>query len=85
MPKKWRIKKYDGMDLLGEWSVSGRLSEKEICSMLRRLVSRNLSDDEIIGSSLRKNDSGYLPLLEQVGRGNPICFGDGIHYTAHWE
>jgi len=82
MPKKWKIKKLDGLDVVEEWSVFGALTEPEIYTMLQRLVSRNLSDAEVINSSLRKNDPKYLSHLERTGRGNPISYGD---YTAEIE
>ena len=81
----WIIRKLDGDDVLEEWSVTGALTEPEIHKMLQRLVSQNLDDDEIIASSLRKNNPKYRPLLERVGRGSPINYGAGINYTAHFE
>lgn len=85
MPSIWKIKKWDGLDIVQEWSASGSLSEPEICTMLQRLASQNLSDEEVIDASLRKNDPKYVPHLERVGRGKPISYGGGIHYTAELE
>ena len=85
MPRIWKIKKFDGLDVVEEWSASSSLSEPEICTMLQRLVSRTLSDKEIIDASLRRNHRGYRPHLERVGIGNPISFGAGTHYTAELE
>jgi len=85
MPNSWIIAKWDGNDLVQEWQVSGALSEAEVKTMLQRLVSRNLSDTEIIDSSLRLNDAHYARHLERVGTGNPINFGEGIHFTAKYE
>ena len=85
MPRIWIIKKYDGDRLEQEWSASGALSEPEIRTMLQRLVSRNLSDAEVIDASLRKNDPKFVEHLAPVGRGNPIHYGEGIYYTAELE
>ena len=85
MPVVWIIRKRDGLDVVQEWSVSGALTEPEIHTMLQRLVSQNLSDDEVIDASLRKNDPKYAPHLERIGRGKPISYGEGIHYTAEIE
>ena len=67
MARIWKIRKFDGDDHKQVWSVSGALSEPEICTMLQRLVSQNLSDDEIISASLRKNDRHHNTLLERIG------------------
>lgn len=85
MARIWKIRKFDGDNHKQVWSVSGALSEPEICTMLQRLVSQNLSDDEIISASLRKNDRHHNTLLERIGRGTPICYGEGIYYTAQSE
>ncbi|SEH49649.1 hypothetical protein SAMN04244559_02634 [Magnetospirillum fulvum] len=85
MAGAWKIRKYDGLDQKGEWSISGALSEDEVCTLLQRLVSQNLSEDEIIGASLRRNDPRYFTLLERIGKGSPISFGHGVHYTAQFE
>ena len=85
MPGIWKITKLDGEDVVQEWSVPGALTESEIHTMLQRLISQNLSDGEIIDASLRKNDPKYSPLLERIGRGVPISYGEGINYTAQFE
>ena len=85
MARTWIIKKYDGNRLLDEWSATGALSEQEIHKMLQRLVSRNLSDEEVIDASLRNNDPKHARHLERIGRGKPIQYGEGIYYTAELE
>ncbi len=75
----WIIRKYDGSKPQGEWTVRV-LTAPEIHVMLQRLASRYLTDDEVIDSSVRRNHSGYRPLLEPIGR--DIHYGEGIYYIA---
>lgn len=82
MTKTWRIKGWDSTTLIVDRQMPGYLSEKEIATTLQRLVSRHLSDEDIIDASLRRGDSRYRPLLERVGGGAPIAYGENPHYTA---
>jgi len=83
MPKSWRITAWDGLAPTRTFDVPGYLSEPEIEAVLQRLVSRNLTEDEVIHSSLRKNDADYASHLERVGRGFPVAYGHGnLHYTG---
>jgi hypothetical protein len=86
MAKVWQIKGWDGQKPVFEREVAGNLTEPEISAMLQRLACRHLSDTEIIRASVRKGDPEYAPLLERIGTGNPICYGDGsLHYTAEFK
>ncbi len=82
MVKVWKIKGWDGNSVVFEREMLGNLSEKEISATLQRLVARNLSNDEVIDASRRKNDPNYSALFERIGSGYPISYGLDPHYTA---
>ena len=83
MEKVWRIMRWYGDSPATDApEMPGHLSEQEVSVILQRLVCRNLSEDDIIKASLRKNDTGYSPFLERTGRSVPISIGDNPHYTA---
>ena len=81
----WRIEGYDGSDLILERRVASHLlSDKQIEEVLRRLVSRHLSEDEIIGASLNRK-AKRNPLLEVRRSAQPpilISCGENPHYIA---
>jgi hypothetical protein len=61
----WRIEGYDGTRLFFRKILAfGSLSEPEMITLLKRLASRHLTDDEIIAASIRSNARGYAPHLE---------------------
>jgi len=66
MPRRvWKIRGYDGDKQVFEQSIpAGSLTDQEMIALLQRLASRHLSDGDVIASSLKKNASGYAPLLE---------------------
>ena len=82
MVKVWKIKGWDGNSVVFEREMLGNLSETEISTTLQRLVARNLSNEEVIDASRRKNDPYYSALFERIGSGYPISYGLGPHYTA---
>lgn len=82
MAKVWQIRGMDGQNVMFECEMPGQMSESEISATLQRLVARHLSESEVVSASLRKRSSGYSPLLERVGRGRPISYGDYPQYSA---
>jgi hypothetical protein len=82
MAKVWQIRRLDGGNVKFEWEMPGQMSESEISATLQRLVACHLSESEIVSASLRKGSSGYRSLLERVGRGRPISYGENPYYTA---
>ena len=82
MAKVWRIKGWNDTELIFDQPMPGRLSEKAIAAILQRLACRHLSGEEIIDASRRPRDPGYRPLLERVGSGAPMTYGDNPFYTA---
>jgi hypothetical protein len=51
MPK-WTLTKHEGAIEVSSWELPGELSEQQVEDIVRRLVCRSLSDDEIINSSV---------------------------------
>lgn len=82
MAKVWHVEGRNGSTVMFECDMPGNMSEREIEVTLQRLVARHLSEVEVVSASLRKNARGYSTLLERVGRGLPICYGEDPHYIA---
>ena len=85
MEKIWTITGWDGSSVSFERNVPGHLTEGEVTTMLQRLVARDLSVDDVIHGSLRKNDAWYAPYFERVGFDMPLSYGPNPHYTAQME
>ena len=81
----WHIEGWDSTKLIFERDVPGNMYEPEIERILQRLVARHLTPDEIVDASLRKNARNWSPLLERIGRGTPIHFGQNPYYIATWK
>lgn len=82
MSAVWQITRWDSDSKAHEWKLPSNLSESEVQTILQRLVCQNLSDAEIIGSSLRRGSPGRLTLLDRIGTGSPLTVGENPHYTA---
>ncbi len=64
---QWIISKYDSLELLQEWRIPGNISAGQIEELLKRLASRDLTEMEVINSSLRKNSEiGSIYLIVRV-------------------
>ena len=85
MAKVWQIRGWDGLDVIFECEMPGQMSEPEISVTLQRLVSRHLSECEVVSSSLRKNHPSYRKFLKRVGSGSPITYGENPYYTADFK
>jgi hypothetical protein len=81
----WRITGYLGDKSIYERAVrKGALSQKAMIALLQRLASRHLSEDEVVSSSLKKDDRDYCSALEirSGGRDALMTTGSGHYYTA---
>jgi hypothetical protein len=85
----WKITGYDSAQTLFEKVLPlGCLSKGEMTTLLQRLAAADLTPDEIIGASLRKNSKSYVPLLEPHQEGSPparrfyISVGAARNYVA---
>ena len=74
----WRIEGSDGFRA----DLPGSLNPKAVSRVLQRLVCHHLSNDEIVNASRRKGSRGYSSLLERIGLGDPLHFGEDQFYTA---
>ncbi|CAN7504600.1 hypothetical protein [Pararhizobium sp. LjRoot238] len=61
------------------------MDDTEIEEVLRRLVSRDLTEIEIINASLRRNDTRRATHLDRIGTRRPIHFGENPYYIAAFE
>lgn len=64
MKRVWKIELLDGMNTIGVWEVSRQLTEKEIGTLMQRLVCSRSDANDIVAASLRKNMRGHSALLE---------------------
>jgi hypothetical protein len=85
--KQWEIEGYDSTRLIFSKNIPfGLLSEPEIITLLRRLVSRHLTPGEIVAASLRRNAAGYAPLLRTIRDATVerflVSVGTNPYYTA---
>lgn len=78
MAAVWRIEGSDGFTA----DLPGYLHPSEVIRVLQRLTCYHLSRDEIVNASRRKGSADYSPLLERIGVGEPIHFGQDPFYTA---
>ncbi len=78
----WLITKWMGNAAIKRWEMSGQWSETEIELILQRLVCSGLNADEIISASLKKRDANRTKLLDRIGHGIPIQYGENPYYTA---
>jgi hypothetical protein len=83
--RHWRIQGFDGTKLIFESDISRHLlSDKQVDELLKRLVCRHLSDDEIVGASLNRK-AERTALLDVRRSTQPplmITCGDNPHYVA---
>ena len=80
----WRICGYDGIEPLFERTIAaGSMTNQEMTTLLQRLASRHLSDDEIVSASMRTNANGYAPHLEVLlnHQGSPGLMVSGGRYS----
>jgi hypothetical protein len=86
--RQWEIVGYDSATEVFRTALpEGSLSTTEMRTLLQRLASRHLSENEVVMASLRKNASEYAPFLEiQQAHGTSVftltTTGSGHHYIA---
>jgi hypothetical protein len=81
----WRIEGFDGLDKIFESEVpSHLLSDKQVKELLRRLLCRHLSDDEIVGASVNQKAkrSALLEVRRSMQAPHVIACGASPHYLA---
>ncbi len=84
----WKIEGYDGTKQLFTKELPlGSLSEGQMISLLQRLVSKHLNEDEIVAASLRRNSkikaSHLEPHVDSRAKGRyTITVGQNPFYVA---
>lgn len=83
--RHWRIEGFDGTKLIFESDIPRYLlSEKQIEELLRRLVSRHLTENEVVGASLNRKAkrTALLDIRHSPQRPLVISCGNNPHYAA---
>jgi len=82
----WRVQGFDGATRIFERNVpSYLLSGKQVEEVLKRLVSRHLTENEIIGASLnsRAKRTNLLEIRRAAKPPITISCGENPHYIAY--
>jgi hypothetical protein len=83
--RHWRIEGFEGTKLIFESDIPRYLfSEKQIEELLRRLVSRHLTENEVVGASLNRKTkrTALLDIRRSTQPPLVISCGDNPHYVA---
>ena len=81
----WRIEGFDGTNMIFESDIPHYLlSEKQIEELLRRLVSRHLTESEVVVASLNRKTkrTDLLDIRHSTQPPLVISCGDNPHYAA---
>ena len=82
---KWCIRGYDGLEEFYNCKIPyTHISEKQLKEVLKRLVARHLTEQEIITSSLNKRVKSKTQLLEiqEDSKNGHLMCGSNPYYTA---
>lgn len=88
--KTWQIRGYDSLEKIYSREIPySHLSERQLIEVLRRLVSRHLTEGEIIASSLNGRAKARSCLLEanvdDKGYGTMYSCGTNPYYHAWYD
>ena len=84
MPQ-WSIFQNDSLKSTLVGHLPGTMGERQVAEILQRLVSRDLTAEDVIQSSLPLSARSRRPHLDRMGGGYPLCYGDNPSYTASKE
>ncbi|EHS52618.1 hypothetical protein PDO_1378 [Rhizobium sp. PDO1-076] len=90
---KWTLVKNEGSIEVCQWELPGELTEPQVEEIVRRMVCKVLSDDEIIISSLPLGDPKRYILLDRnedpglirMGENPSIHMGENPFYVATYS
>jgi hypothetical protein len=82
---KWILVKHEGSIEADRWELPGDLEESQVEEIIRRLVFRTLSEDDIISSSLPEGDTKRYILLDRNDDPAVIHMGENPYYVARLE
>ena len=78
MEELWKVSCFEGAE--EQWTETVRLSNQDMCMLLRLLLCRKLAHHEIIDSVVGNRDLLEVRPLETGGLWTPQ--GGSLHYTA---
>jgi hypothetical protein len=82
----WKIYRHVGLESPVLVGILPRPTTKpEVAEVLKRLVCKNLTEQEILLASLRKNNKQRTNLLDPIGSSSQLQFGEDPFYTAIFE
>lgn len=84
MPK-WALTKFESSIEVSQWELPGHMTEPQVEEVVRRLVCRHLSEDDIISSSLFSDDPKRYILLDRVEDPTIIQMGTNPYFIARLE
>lgn len=79
---KWVLTKHEGSIEAAQWELPGEMEEAQVEEIVRRMVCRTLSEDEIINSSLSPSDPKRYVLLDKIEDPTIIQMGENPFYIA---
>lgn len=79
---KWVLVKHEGTIEDAQWELPGHLLEHQVEEIVKRLVCRTLTEDEIINSSLPEDDAARYILLDRNEDAAIINIGRNPFYIA---
>jgi len=80
--KKWVLVKHEGSLEADRWELPGHLEEYQVEEIVRRLVCRTLSEDDIVNSSLPEGDVKRYILLDRNEDPSVIHMGENPFFVA---
>jgi hypothetical protein len=78
----WKLTKFESAIETGTWELPAELDEAQVEEIVRRLVCRSLSEDEVINSSLPDGNSKKYVLLDRNEDPAVIHMGKNPYYIA---
>jgi len=82
MMPTWKLTKYEGAIETSHWELPAELNEAQVEEIVRRLVCCNLTEEEVINSSLPADSSKKYVLLDRNEDPTVIHIGKNPFYIA---
>jgi hypothetical protein len=82
---KWTLVKYEASIEVSRWELPGDMTEPQVEEIVRRLVCRHLTEDDIVSSSLATDDPKRYILLDRVEDPTIIQMGTNPYFIARLE
>ncbi|KQQ69844.1 hypothetical protein ASF70_21885 [Rhizobium sp. Leaf321] len=82
MMPTWKLTKYEGAIETSQWELPAELNEAQVEEIVRRLVCCNLTEEEVINSSLPADSAKKYVLLDRNEDPTVIHIGKNPFYIA---